>query len=139
MSCKAHQQPWSFSFIESARADYSLIAISCSHGGFHFSPLQGCSHFLLFVPYPCISFQGSVTPPYSIIEFRDSFLGKYTASKHHCGELYENLELDSQAAIDRMKGLEKQMRQQRDRTELDIMFSFAKEATCDVHLLGKRL
>lgn len=122
---------------KSARAGHSLIATSCSRGGFHFSPLQGRSHFLLFIPYPCTSFQGSVTPPYSIIELRHSFLGEYTASKHHSGELYENLELDGQPTIDRMKRLKKQMRQYRDRTELKITFSFVKETIYDVHLLGR--
>jgi hypothetical protein len=82
-----------------------------SFSSFHFSPLHSCSHFLLFIPDPGISFESSVTPPDSIIELRDSLLGENAASQHHSGDLYENLELDSQAAIDRMKRLEEQVRQ----------------------------
>ena len=105
---------------------YSLFVSSFSSCGFHFSPFHGCSHFLLFIPDPSTPIKSSVTSPDCIVEFRDSFFSEYTASERHGRDLNEYLELNREAAINRMEWLEKQMGQQRNRAKLDIMVNPAE-------------
>ena len=104
----------------------SLFVSSFSSYGFHFSPFHGCSHFLLFIPSPGTPVKGPVPPPDCVVEFRDSLFSKYTASERHSRDLNEYLKLNREAAIDRMKWLEKQMGQQRNRAKLDITVNSAE-------------
>jgi len=98
----------------------SSFVSSFSSCGFHFSPFHGCSHFLLFIPGPSTPVKGPVPSPDCVVEFRDSFFSEYTASERHSRDLNEYLELNREAAINRMEWLEKQMGQQRNRAKLDI-------------------
>jgi hypothetical protein len=88
------------------RVWYSLFVSSFSSCGFHFSPFHGCSHFLLFIPDPSTPIKSPVPSPDCVVKFGDSFFSEYTASERHSRDLNEYLELNREAAIDRMEWLE---------------------------------
>jgi hypothetical protein len=100
-------------------ATTSNLLSSLAAPPFHLTPLHSRPDLHLLTPSPLTPIQRPLLPPHHVVVLANPLLRKDTSTQRPSRHLDENLELNGQAAIDRVDALEDDVRKHGDGREAE--------------------